>query len=330
MTTATHRQPLDVLLRRASRTVDGAPEFDFSTPIDRSCWFVCPTLTPLYYTQVYRDLSKDQQRRYNQLTALSFNELIAFFENTFASSVLSALTDARLRRVNNDLAACLSDFIADERKHIDWWQQLNRLSEPEVYANTNQYIIHFPAYAQKLLGAIAARPNLFPVAIWIMLALEERSLDISNRTLRMDPALIEPRYRLIYQQHLKDESRHVQLDWHLIELFYAKRSWILRKCNAKLLGLMMSRLFLPPTRSAVRVVHCLVTQHPELAPLAPKMTQQLRQLGGNPEYQEMMYSRDTTPILFSLFDRFEEMSPIRHVLRSYVPQKEGASGGRKN
>jgi len=141
----------------------------------------------------------------------------------------------------------------------------------------------------------------------------------------MSPDHIEPRYRLIYQQHLVDESRHVQVDRHLIELFYASRSPAVRKCNAKLFGFMMNRFFLPPTRSAVRVVHHLVLQYPELSPLVPEMRQQLKQLADNPDYQEMMYSRKTTPILFSLLDQFEEMKPIRKVLHSYVPQNERAS-----
>ena len=78
MTGPLRRQPLEALIRRRERTHDDEPTLDFSTPIDRRCWFVCPTLTPLYYTHVYRELNDEQQRRYNQLTALSFNELIAF------------------------------------------------------------------------------------------------------------------------------------------------------------------------------------------------------------------------------------------------------------
>src|SRR5687767_13404148 len=85
------RRPLPGILHTIQARQDAVPAFDFSTPIDRSRWFVCPTLTPLYYAPIYHDLEEPHQRRYNQLTALCFSELISFFETTFASSVLAAL-----------------------------------------------------------------------------------------------------------------------------------------------------------------------------------------------------------------------------------------------
>jgi hypothetical protein len=70
-----------------------------------------------------------------------------------------------------------------------------------------------------------------------------------------------------------------------------------------------------------------VTQHPDLAPLLPEMVRQLKQLSDCPDYHEMMYSRKTTPITFALFDRFEEMHAIRHVLHSYRPNSGGSTDG---
>ena len=321
------RQPLDMLLRRSDRTDKAVTSFDFSTPIDGSRWFVCPTLTPLYYTRIYADLSEDEQRRYNQLTALCFNELIAFFEGTFAASVLAALADARHRRLSEELAGCLAEFLADEQQHILWWRQLNRLSAPELYAESDRSLVRLPALAKKMLAAMTSRPDRFPVVFWIMLALEERSLAMSRSCLKMDRGRIEPRYRLLYQQHLKDESRHVQMDWHLIERFYANRSHTLRNANAKLLRVMIGRFFLPPNRSAVRVVKRLVSEHAGLAPRLAEMIQQLKSLGENPDYHEMMYSRTATPITFSLFDQFEELHAMQRVLRSYRPNPREAIGG---
>lgn len=321
------RQPLDVLLRRNDRGDEAPVEFDFSTPIDRSRWFVCPTLTPLYYTRIYQQLSADQRRRYNQLTALGFNELIAFFEGTFAASVLAALADARHRQMNDELADCLARFISDEQRHIAWWRELNRLSEPSWYAKSDGNMIRISPGARRLLAALTSWPHRFPAVFWVMLALEERSLDISRRCMKMDRDRIEPRYRAIYQQHLKDESQHVQFDWHLIERFYMNRSRAVRWTNAKLLRLLIGRFFLPPTRSAVRVVRRLTVEHPELAPRQPEIIRQLKALRDNPDYHDMMYSPTVTPVTFALFDRFEEMHAMRHVLRSYHPRQQGTNGG---
>ena len=324
MSTAVRRPSLDVLLRRADQGALDEPAFDFTTPIDCTRWFVCPTLTPLYYAPVYRDLSEDQRRRYNQLTAMSFSELIAFFEGTFAASVLAALSAAGGRQnqaepADTALATCLSGFLADERKHIGWWRELNRLSDPELYAHMEQRIIRVPAVTRRLLATMTSRPGTFPVVYWIMLALEERSLDISRRTMQMDSAVLEPRYRLIYREHLKDEARHVQIDGHLIERFYAGRSRAVRKWNAWLLSVVIGKFLLPPTRSAVRVARRLACEYPEIATLVPRMIAELHEVGRNPEYHAMMYSRGTTPTLFALFDQFAELHGMRRVLSSYTP-----------
>ena len=66
-------------------------EIDWETPIDRSRWFFCETLTPLYYTAVYRELPAECRLRYNQLTGMLTSELIALLESEFLASSLAAL-----------------------------------------------------------------------------------------------------------------------------------------------------------------------------------------------------------------------------------------------
>jgi hypothetical protein len=152
-----------------------------------------------------------------------------------------------------------------------------------------------------------------------MLALEERSLEISRRCLRMSAEQIEPRYLAIYRAHLAHEVRHVQIDWHLIDRFYATRPAALRRVNALLFREAIRRFFLPPTRAASRVVARLVDEHAELMPLRAAMIRQLGDVGRDPAYHKMMYSRESTPITFSLFDRFSEFHAMRGVLHSYRP-----------
>jgi hypothetical protein len=307
-------------LRASQVKEEHTAAFDFSTPIDRSRWFVCPTLTPLYYAPIYHELQEQHQRRYNQLTALCFSELISFFETTFAASVLAALAASKRNAIDPELAACLKQFVDEEREHTQWWHQLNQLSEPALYATRQRAIIRLPAVFRFVLNQITRRPACFPMVFWVMLALEERSLEISRRCLRMRVDQIEPRYQAIYRAHLQHEVRHVQLDWHLIERFYEPSSPTLRNFNARLLRLALARFFLPPTRSAMRVVRRLVAECPELMPLRTVIETQLVKVGEDPAYHAMMYSRESTPITFALFDRFEEMHAVRNVLRSYQPQ----------
>jgi hypothetical protein len=206
---------LTAIRRRSERAAksDGPA---LGRPVDRSRRFVCETLTPLYYAPVYRELTDAQRLRYNQITGLCFGELIAFFEESFAASVLAALALAR-RDLDADLAACLDGFVAEERRHVAYWRQLNRLAEPQWYDRRDDAVIRLPATARRALGFLTSRPRTFPVVFWVMLALEERSLDISRRCLRMNPDTAEPQFRAAYRHHLRDETRHVALDRHLIE-----------------------------------------------------------------------------------------------------------------
>ena len=296
-----------------------AEELDWQQEIDRSLWYVCPTTTPLYYAPVYRDLDHEHQLRYNQLTAVLFNELIAFFESEFASSVCVALSTEMDTTSDSQLAECLRGFVSEEQQHIGWWRKLSRLSHPEDYSDSQEMILRIPKVVRSFLRQLTHNPTWFPVVFWVMLALEERSLDISKRCLRMKSNEIEPHYLAVYRDHLKDETRHVHIDWHLIERHYAQCSIPVRKLNAWLLIRMISKFFLPPNRSAIRVVRRLVQERVELKPLLPAIEKQLRSLGKDTAYQEMMYSRESTPITFKLLDRFPEMQNMRKVLHTYVP-----------
>lgn len=313
-----------LLRRMLARSGDphDAIEIDWSTPINLERWFVCPTTTPLYYAPVYRQLSEADQLRYNQLTAVSFNELIAFFESTFAASVLSALDGGALRRDDPELAGALAQFVAEERLHTLWWRRLSSLSQGRAAGDAAEPIIRVSPTAQRFLAELTGRPRWFPAVFWVMLALEERSLEISRRCLRMPPVMMEPRYREVYRKHLEHEAAHVEIDCQLIELHYASRSRAMRRVNATLLRRMIGNYFLPPNRSAVLVLKQLVRERPTLAPLLPQMIAELKAVGHSPAYHEMMYSRSSTPLTFAHFDRFPEMHAMRKVLQSYTPQLE--------
>ena len=130
---------------------------------------------------------------------------------------------------------------------------------------------------------------------------------------------IEPRYAQAYAAHVQDEVRHLQIDRHLIERFYAPRSMAIRRLTARLFRIVVSGLLLKPVKSAVRVVQQLASEFPDLKPHVPRIVAELRALDCCDGYHAMMYSRQTTPITFSLFDRFPEFHQMQHVLRAYRP-----------
>jgi len=282
--------------------------------IDRSQPFLCPSVVPLHYTAASLRLTPPQALRANQISGLCFNELITFFEAAFAPAVLAAL---RRRSVPEDLAACLDHFLADEARHSQMFQRLNRLSAPGWYERGPFHVVSIPRRVRLATAALARYPGAFPAVLFLMLALEEHSIEVSRRCAALRAGL-EPHWAAAYRAHLEDEVRHVQVDWHLIERFHAGGSWR-RRANAALVAVGIGRFLLAPSRSGARVVAHLVAEFPELRPAAADMVRELRALDGSAEYQAMMYSRETTPLTFALFDRFPEFRRMGRVLATYRP-----------
>src|ERR1041385_4591960 len=137
--------PLEQLRRQAAQA-EAEPPPDLTTPIDRSKLFVCPTLTALYYTPVYGELSPEQARRYNQINGVAFGELIGLFEEHFAVRALAAIElDRTAPRALREYARCL---IAEEQRHMSLWWRLNRLCEPGWYERGPRRIVRVPRPAE--------------------------------------------------------------------------------------------------------------------------------------------------------------------------------------
>lgn len=321
MLPASARPRLAPIQRLGSAHAPGSVEgIDWVTPIDRSRWFLCETLTPLYYTPVYGQLSLEHRRRYNQLTGMFANELIAFLEREFLDAVLNAV---RSGAPKTDEWAALSDAVSEfrieEQRHLLLWRRLNRLSDPERYRQTDRVFLRVPAALAALSRLAARHPVALPVVFWIQLIQEERSVEISRRCAQVPADRIEPRYAAIYRAHLRDEIRHVRIDCHLIERFYATRPAAVRWMSAVVLRRLLAAAFLAPGRSTTQVIAALTHEHPELRLLLPRFRRELQGVSLNPDYQRMMYSRETTPITFALFDRFPEFARMQAVLRAYTP-----------
>lgn len=312
------------MLRRAGDPRD-AIDVSWDEPVDTQRWFVCPTSTPLYYAPIYSELNRDEQLRYNHLTAIYFNELISYFETSFAASVLAAVGRAATAGDDPQFSAALRQFIADEQQHTLWWRQLTRLSQTSGDGDQPP-LFQTPWTLAALLNKLLARPRLFPAVFWIMLVLEERSLDISRRVLQRDPGEMEPRYREVYRKHMEHEVAHVALDCELLQRYFAPRSQAVRRLNARLFRTALGRFLLPPVRGAKRVVCRLLADCPRLAPLQPEILGQLDAVGNSHRYHQMMYSRESTPVAFSLFDRYGEMHRLADVLLCYEPATGGDDG----
>lgn len=303
-------------LRTAFARASGRDPVPPDAHIDLARPFLCPSVVPLGYTEAWAGLSPEQALRANQITGLCFNELITFFETAFAPAVLAAL---RRKAVSEELADCLRHFLADEARHSAMFQRLNRLSAPAWYERSPSHLLRVPPHVRAVMGWLARHPEMFPGMLWIMLALEEHSIEVSRRCASASGEL-EPHWAAVYSAHLEDEVRHVQVDYHLIECFQQAPPGWLRRANALLVRTAIARFLLAPSRSGLRVVAQLVAEFPDLRPRGPVLVRELKALDGSAAYQSMMYSRQTTPLTFALFDRFPEFRGLGAVLAAYRPE----------
>lgn len=296
--------------------VDGV---DWTAPIDRTRLFFCETLTPLYYTPSYATLAPEHRRRYNQLMGMLSNELILRLETGFVRGALGAV--ARRAAGHEELTDVVRRFGDDEKQHAQTWGRLNELSEPAWYSSGNRRLVRVSPALEYLGKVLSRHPFACPVVFWIQLAQEERSVEISRRCLRMPEGALEPRYAAVYAEHLRDEVKHVHIDCHLIERFYAGQSMAVRRTTARVFRWALANLFLRPARSTVHVIEVLAAEHPELQPTVPRLVRELRDLVRNDDYHRMMYSRQTTPLTFEMFDAFPEFHSMTEVLRAYDPPR---------
>ncbi|HTW57544.1 MAG TPA: diiron oxygenase [Terriglobales bacterium] len=276
-------------------------------PIDFTKPFVCPSLTALYYTPFWSKLEPTDQLRYTQLSALSFNELIAWFERGF-SSTLRALM--RSDRLPEELKSLLPGFLEDECRHQEIWWTLNRRVDPVRYSRNIASISKIAPAGRALMSWLASRPLDYPVVIWLMLVLEEHGNEIARRCAARRPDEIEPHFAAAYLAHVRDEIRHVQIDWHLLDsLWPSLRGWR-RRMNIELFRLVIARLLFKTEHASMSVVEELVRERPRLRLLLPQLRTQLREVSQDREFRSMMLSARSTPIVFHLLDLFPELESV--------------------
>lgn len=137
---------------------------------------------------------------------------------------------------------------------------------------------------------------------------------ISRRYAQMDPATLDAQFAQTYRAHAEDEARHVQLDWHLLDRFYQGRPFWLRRVNATMLHGFIVGFFLKPRRANIRLIQLLIEEFPELQSMRHSLIRAVGDLATNAGYRRMMYSPDSTPIAWALFDRLPEFASLRRRL----------------
>ena len=290
-----------------------------SAAVDHRKRFIPEEFTPLYYTPFYQILTEGQRLRYNQLQAIYFNEQIIFFETAIGRPVLGALLRDSLPP---QLSRGLRQFLEEEQRHTEMFQELNQQCAPQFYERGHFYFIQLPRAWMAILGWATRHPRLFPMFLWLMLLQEERSLFYSRKVIAQREEF-EPLFVQTHRTHLADEVGHVRWDEELIEALWQRANPFLRKVNARLFGWMLREFFNAPKRAQLRVVHELTCEFPALSPLEPEMQRQLLALADDPTYQKSLYSREIAPKTFARFDdspEFRSLALIGYRCRVEAPR----------
>jgi hypothetical protein len=282
-------------------------EIDFSKP------FFPAHLAALSFVPSWKQLEDRHRLRYSQLYALYLNEQTVFFEELLATNVLPALYQ-RPDRIGDDLAADLRQFEIEERRHSRWFRELNHRVDPQRFRLEEGSYVFVPMTARikAVTSWLARHPFSFPCWIWLMLLQEERSIAVGKECLQQD---IEPAFRELHRKHLADEIDHVRWDLKLVERVWRPMPSWKKRLQAKLFGFMMAEFFTSPKRAAKAVLQALIDEFPELHPLGPQLHRELSALSHSRDYHASLYSRETTPRCFALFDELPEFCNAgRHLL----------------
>jgi hypothetical protein len=285
-------------------------DIDFSRP------FTPAHTTALFHAPSWHLLTPPQQTRYTQLYALYLNEQTAFFEELLATTLLPALY-ARPDLIGADLAEGLRCFEEEERRHSQWFREMNLRIDPNQFSmDAGDYVFIPSSPRLKRIGKwFAGKPFAFPFWIWLVLLQEERSIYIARECLN-EPGL-EPNFRDLHRRHMADEVGHVRWDTQLIERVWLPMPMWKRKAQARIFGWLMREFFTVPKRAARSVLDALLSEFPELTPIAGQLRRELAELKSSLPYHASLYSRDITPKAFALFDTLPEFADIGKSLPAY-------------
>jgi hypothetical protein len=200
------------------------------------------------------------------------------------------------------------------------FRELNLRCLPEVYTTTDRYFLRL-GYLERGLFALATRlARQLPWLLWLVIAMEEYSIALSRSLIRQHDTEtlgpLEEHFVRVHVEHVKDEARHVQLDVHLIEACLARASRAARAVDAALLKAFL-RDILVPKRSGLAVIRRWVAERPELRPREAAFLSAVRGLADDEAYQLSLFSRETMPRTFALFDARPELADLASVLPGY-------------
>ncbi len=290
--------------------------------IDMTKPFVPEEYTQLYYTPLYGRLHREHRLRYNQLFGVRINEYIMMLEADLVERLLAPLSRHPEVVRKPTLVRCIETMIAEEKEHYRCFAALNRACFPALYADKDRYFSALPWSTRALFAAAGLVAGQLAFALWYLMAMEESSTALAREMIR-NPTTetlgpIEPSFAAMHREHLKDETRHLQIDGLLVDLCLVRAGRTRRRLNARLFKAMLGPIT-RPTRagSGVKVVGELVRQMPELAWHRNAMIAAVLALAHDRRFQTSLFNRKAMPLTFGVFDSAAELAGLGRAMVGY-------------
>ena len=125
-------------------------------------------------------------------------------------------------------------------------------------------------------------------------------------------------FAAVHREHMRGQTRHLQIDGILVDLCLARAGGTTRALNARLFKSLLDTIT-RPTRagSGVKVVRQLVREMPELACHEKAMIDAVLALKGDRAFQASLFNRGAMPLTFGVFDRTEELNDLDAAMIGY-------------
>lgn len=266
--------------------------------------FIPDRLTPLAFTDSWGKLRPEEQLRYNQLHGLYFHEQIIFFEQEMIIPMLRSL---HAKVADRSLRQAVDLFIAEETSHSAGFHDLLRGLRPEWYGTTWQHFIRTGPLSGRIFGCMVARPRIFPLFLWLVQLLEERTM-FASRLYLAEPDSFPLGVVAAQRQHLVDEADHVQWDMALLDQFWTSSAPWLRRANARLLNWIIGEFIAFPKRAALRVIDALAVDLPGLSVAPSQLKAELHGLSKRADFRRGIFGRDAVPRTWKLASQAPDLT----------------------
>ncbi|MEO7956475.1 MAG: diiron oxygenase, partial [Fibrobacteria bacterium] len=302
---------LEVLNRKAVENAYGLEDLDWSRPVDRSKLWSPERISPLYHLASYAKLTTREKTRYNQLFAMGVCEQFIWLEEHLLVNTLRKVLSGA--NPPPPLREALGHFIEEEIKHTRMFWRMLEKAEPAWYPSRKFKLYSISFLQQRVLDLVLGFPNLFLIWIWTAIFFEERTVDYCRNyqaACKADPDSIDPTFTMLHEYHFKDESRHYQLDQHLLTWIYDPQpGWKKKLAAGMFYRLMRSYVF--PHRTSLRVLEIMAAEFPRLsAEILPALKSELPHLGQSRSFHQAAFSRNAVPKTMALFAEYPELDVL--------------------